>query len=331
MKKLKQTTLIVIIIGIALVVALFYGGFNVPGPSLNAFSGRLAVTVNEVKRIDGSAYEFEDTQCRWVHGRNFDYNDQVASISSDVCTGSMTPEDKGIWYYVIDYGTNTTCWLDQTATKTQDYVSDIIGWDGDRDGMQEVAIKYDFSSLEKTAEYETRNTDVTQVLSVVDLVNDFTSLTNVTSIDATSYKYVTCTGYMTGIDEGDLINLAKVEIQLSTSGTNETYPDSSYIILTHYKLGAYTFSASQFGSYDLSNARYQLKFGDQVNAFGSKDYYCEKNSGDLWCTYELKVYAKWPSLKNRIWVTLEHWFYSPDGTISSASIDQVVELRDAYA
>jgi hypothetical protein len=147
----------------------------------------------------------------------------------------------------------------------------------------------------------------------------------VTDISATAYGYSSATGYMTGFTEGDEGKLAKVILDFSASG-NETYPDANYWMLTQLKVGAYTFTSSTFGSYDLANKRYKVEFGDQINSAGGRDFFYEKNAGTLWSSYELKAYCKYPTTNKRIEVTMSFYFYKPDGTISAA-FSQVIEFN----
>jgi hypothetical protein len=146
---------------------------------------------------------------------------------------------------------------------------------------------------------------------------DMASLTNSSGIGTTSYSYETSTGYLTGFTEGDLGSLAKVELVFSASG-NTTYPDLEYWKLVHLKLGPYTFTSAQFGSYDLANTRFRVAFGDQVNHQGGRDLFYEKNAGDTWATYELKAYCKYGAASKRIFCYMKLYFYSPDGSITSA-------------
>ena len=328
-KKLKTSSLIIGVIAIVIIAYLATSLNFGPGEELNVFSGRLAITFNSINRVDGAARSIAWSSFRCIHG-SMDYNDQVATVSAAAVTGTVRKDDKGIWYVVIDYPNSTAPWLDYSETLKDPFVAEIFGADGDRDGFHEDYLKLNFNSLPTKTEYETTNINVKLVLAPARVASiDYTSLTNVTDVGTTSYSYKAATGYMTGFSEGDLAKLAKTEIVFDTTGTNETYPDAEYWKLTHLKLGPYTFTSAQFGAYDLANVRYQLKFGDQVNHQGGKNYYYEKNAGTLWATYELKAYCKWDA-NTRITITIKFYFYKPDGTLTSA-FSQVIEFRTAYS
>ena len=315
---MKTTTLVIIAVAIIVLLLLSGTQFDFGGtPNVAFFNGRLKINFVQVKRVDGSAYEFLDTELRVIH--QSDYNDKVGTISSRAVSGVMKPEDKGTWTLVIDYGTNTTAWLDIGETAKQQYIKRIYGADGDRDGFNEEYIEMYFGDEPPlTAGESYREVEVTLVECPARIASiGATSLTNSTGIGTSSYSYETSTGYLTGFTEGDLGSLAKIELTFADSG-NTTYPDTEYWKLVHVKLGPYTFTAAQFGSYDLANTRYQVKFGDQVNHHGGRDLYYEKNSGDTWATYEIKSYCKYPSSSKTIYCTLKLYFYSPAGTITAA-------------
>jgi hypothetical protein len=309
------------IIAIVIIVVLIIGGYisiNIPGGEKlpgQVFSGRLKVNLVETKRIDGSAYTVTSTQMRMLHG-SMDYNDKVGTITSASITGDVSPADKGYWYLVIDYGTNNTCWLDLDETGASKYVSRIFGSDGDKDGFDEEYVELFFGNVEPqlglVSEVEvTLVYDAARTSSIA-----WTSLTNGTGITTTAYAYSTSTGYTTGFTEGDMAKIAKVELDFSSSG-NTTYPDLEYWKLTHLKLGPYTWTAANFGSYDLANTRYQVIFGDQINHAGGRELYYAKNAGDLWASYELKCYAKYPAA-GQIWCTIKVFVYKPDGSMTTA-------------
>jgi len=323
---LKATNLTVaVILIVALFAVLAYTGnldFS-ETPALNVYKGRLQVNLIQIKRIDGSKYAFVDSQMRVIHGSR-NYNDKVGELSSASITGDMKAEDNGRWWLIIDYATNNTAWLDAAQTLKMPYVKSIVGWDGDKDGFDEEAIELDFSGLSPlTAGEDKKVVDVTLINSPARTASiTYTNLTNSTGISTTSYSYKTATGYMGGYAEGDMAKLAKIQIVFSNTG-NGTYPDSEYWKLTHLKIGGYTFTSGDFGTYDLSNTRFEIKFGDQINSQGGKDYYYPKNGGDLWATYELKAYCKYPSASKVIVPLIKFYFYKPDGSITSAFIEYV--------
>jgi len=324
-KGMKPLTIVLIIVVIAAFLAIAGSNLNFRDfKAANVYQGRLQVNNVEIKRLDGSAYDMADSFYRMIHGSG-DYNDKVGTYSSDSVTGEVKAADNGIWYLVIDYGTNTSNWLDWGESLKDPYIVDIFGKDGDRDGFDETYIKLDFSGLGPLkAGEDKKEVEITTVWDVADLDPTFTSLTNASSIGTSSYSYYTATGYVSGTAEGEMLKLAKIQLSFSDSG-NGSYPDNEYWKLTHLKLGPYTFTATKFGGYDLSNTRYEIKFGDQVNHQGGKDLYKAKNSGDLWATYELKAYCNYPSASKTILVHMKFYFYKPDGTLTSA-IERVVSF-----
>lgn len=318
-KLLKQNTLIIGVVIVIILALAYFGtsGFNlggeVPG---NVFTGRVSLNVLQEKRVSGASYGFATSVMRIIHG-TMDYNAKLGEFSSNTVTGSVTNDDKNTLYLVIDQG-NTTArvWLDEQETLKQDHIVKIFGADGDRDGFNEEYVQISLSGVPMPTGYETRNVDVHLITDPGRAASvTLTSLTNATGISTSAYGYKTASGYLGGFSEGDLGKIAKIELTVSTSGTNETYPDNEYWKLTHLKLGPYTFTSAQFGAYDLSNTRWQLKFGDQVNSQGGKDLYYEKNAGDLWCQYELKAYTKFPAA-NVLLITINIYFYDVDGTLS---------------
>jgi hypothetical protein len=316
---MKQPTIIAIILIVAVAAVLFIGipdwEGGVPG---SVYSGRLKLNIVEIKRVDGSDYDISDSFYRVIHGSG-SYNDKVADVSSDSVTGEIKPSDAGIWYLVLDYGTNTTFWLDHTETLKDPYITEIAGRDGDQDGFQETYLTLDFSQLAPlTAGESQKEREISLVFCPARTTSiTFTSLTNASSIGTSAYSYKTATGYMAGFTEGDLGKIAKVELVFDDSG-NTTYPDVGYWMLTHLKLGPYTWTATTFGGYDLANTRFQAKFGDQINSQGGKPIYYAKNAGDTWATYEVKAYCKYPSASKTIFVDVNLYFYKPDGTLTSA-------------
>ncbi len=315
---MKTTTIILIVICVA--VVLLAGGFTSidwdTGPALNVYQGRLKINLVQVKRVDGSTYVISDSQMRVIHG-SMDYNDKVGTLSGLSITGDMSESDKGVWYLVVDYGTNTTCWIDAGETAKDKYVARVFGADGDQDGFNEDYIELQFGDLGPLkAGEDKKEVEVSIVNCPARSSMTFTSLTNVAGISTTAYGYHACTGYIAGWTEGDLGKMAKIQLSVDTTGTNETYPDLDYFKLVHLKIGGHTYTPSKFGTYDLSNARYEFEVGDQINHQGGDALYYAKNAGDLWATMELKGYCKFPAA-NVLTITVNVYFYQPSGVLGS--------------
>jgi len=317
-KGMKPMSIAIILIAIIAVVLVLSSVEFERLPS-SVYAGRLKINNVELKRLDGSAYDMADSFYRVIHGSG-DWNDKVGDYSSDSVTGDVDADDNGVWHLCIDYGTNTSSWLDWGETRKQSYVQRIFGRDGDRDGFDETYIELYFGSLGPLrAGEDKKEIEVVTIWDVSDLNPAYTSLTNASSIGTTSYAYYTSTGYTTGTAEGEMCKLAKIQIDFSETG-NETYPDSEYWKLTHLKLGPYTWTSTSFGGYDLSNKRFEIKFGDQTNHIGGLDLYKTKNSGTLWATYELKAYCNYPSASKNIVISVKFYFYQPSGTLTSAIV-----------
>lgn len=293
----------------------FDNGGNI-GP---AYTGRILVNLVQIKLVDGSSYAIADSQLRMIHG-SMDYNDKVGEFSTGSVEGEMKASDAGVWYLTIDYGTNNTLWLDQAESLKDPYIKRIFGSDGDRDGFNEEYLELNFAGLSPLkAGEDKKEVEITLVHCPARTSSiTWTSLTNASSIGTTSYSYKTATGYGGGFTEGDMAKIAKIELQFDANATHATYPDSEYWKLTHLKLKGYTWGTSQFGGYDLANTRFLLKFGDQVNHQGGKDLYYAKNAGDLWASYELKGYCKYPEASVDVVVKIKFYFYKPDGTLTDA-------------
>jgi hypothetical protein len=322
-KGMKPLTIGIILVALIAIVALLGSNLEFRGSELNVYSGRLKVNVLEVKRLDGSAFGVADSFYRVIHGSG-DWNDKVGSYSSDSITGDLKASDNGVWYLCIDYGTNNTQWLDEGETFKDPYVAKIFGRDGDQDGFDETYVELFFGGLGPLkAGEDKKEVEVTLVWDTARTASiTYTSLTNASSISTSAYNYYTATGYMGGFSEGEMAKLAKIQIDFSNTN-NETYPDNEYWKLVHLQIGPYTFTQSQFGGYDLANKRFEIKFGDQVNHAGGKPLYYAKNAGDLWASYELKAYCKYPSSSKTIIPQVKFYFYKPDGTISSAFTEYV--------
>jgi len=316
--KMKSTTIFGIVVVIAIV--LFAAGFSSidwdTGTSLNVYQGRLKINLVQVKRIDGSTYVISDSQMRVIHG-SMDFNDKVGELSGLSITGDMKKSDNGVWYLIVDYDTNTTCWIDAAETAKDPYVTRVFGADGDQDGFNEDYIEMQFGNLgalvagedKKEVEVSISNCPARSSMT-------FTSLTNAAGISTTAYAYYTCTGYIAGFSEGDLGKIAKIQLSVDTTGTNETYPDLEYFKLVHLKIGGHSYTPSKFGTYDLSNARFELEVGDQINHQGGDALYYAKNAGTLWATMELKGYCKFPAA-NVLTITVNVYFYQPNGVLGS--------------
>ena len=318
-----KTTSIIAIIAIIVVLAVAFGYISIPqeiGQVSGAYTGRLKINFIQLKRIDGSAYEVKDAQLRVIHG-SMDYNDKVATVSSGAVTGDVKAADNGIWYLCIDYGTNTTEWIDPGETLKDPYITRYFGADGDQDGIDEDYIEMNFAGLPPlTAGEDKKEVEVTLMYCPARVSSiTLTSLTNASSIGTTAYAYYTATGYTSGFSEGDLAKLAMIELVFDDTG-NTTYPDKAYQYwkMTHIALGPYTFTSSQFGDYDLANTRFQYSIGDLNNHHGGKPLYYAKNAGDLWCRWEIKAYCKYPSASKVIEPTLNLYFYQPSGVLTSA-------------
>ena len=317
---MKQASIVIALIAIIAFVIIAGTQIDFKGGQLSVYSGRLKVNLVQLKRIDGSAYGFADAQMRMIHGSG-DYNDKVGTISSNAVTGDLKDADSGKWILVIDYATNNTCWLDHSETLNDPYITDVYGSDGDRDGFDEDYIEMNFADLPPLKGGEDKKeVEVTIVMNparVSSIVIE--SLTNASSIGTSSYDYYTCTGYLSGFTEGDLAKLAMVELVFDDSG-NTTYPDKQYQYwkMTHITIGPYTISSAMFGEYDLANTRFQYSIGDLNNHHGGKDLYYAKNSGDLWCAFEVKAYCNFPSASKLIEPTLNLYFYQPSGVLTSA-------------
>jgi len=314
----KLTTAIVAIIIVGVLLVVFFGvDLNKPTTSLNVYSGRLKLNLVMVKSVDGTAYAYPATQLRMIHG-TMDFNDQVASFSGYSITGDMKPTDSGKWYLILDYGTNNTCWLDHDETAKDPYITRIFGADGDRDGFDEEYMEITMTglgALQGGEPYKEREIHLVSSPARTSSIT-FSSLTNATGISTTAYAYKTATGYTAGFTEGDLAKIAKIQINLNT--TTKLYGDDESLMLTQLKLGSYTWTGTSFGGYDLSNTRWELRLGDQVNAQGGQPLYYQKNGGDLWAAYELKFYAKYAASGQNVNVSISFFFYKPDGTVTTA-------------
>lgn len=322
-KGMKPLTIIIILILLAVGFSVILSS-NLDFKAGTVYAGRLKINNVEVKRLDGSNFDVGDAIYRVIHGSG-DWNDKVGDYSSDAVTGDLKEADNGVWYLCIDFGTNTSQWLDVGETLNDPYVRSIFGRDGDRDGFDETYVELYFGGLSPLrAGEDKKEVEIRTTWTVPDMNPAFTSLTNASSIGASSYDYYTATGYMTGTAEGECAKLAKIHLDFSDSG-NDTYPDSEYWKLTHLRLGPYTLTSSHFGGYDKANKRYKITFGDQINHQGGRDLYYAKNAGDLWASYELKAYCNYPSASKVILVTMQLYFYQPDGTLTSA-ISRVVSF-----
>jgi len=314
-----------IVAGIAILL-IVTGYVTVPSgtPGLEVYSGRVKVNLVQLKRIDGTAYETTNTQMRVVHG-SMDYNDKVGTLSSNTITGDLKKEDKGYWYLIIDYGTNNTDWLDSSETLKDPYVTRCFGADGDRDGFDEEYVELYFGNLGALVAGESyKEVEVSLIYDPARTSTiAFTSLTNASSVSTTAYSYHTCTGYTTGFTEGDLAKIAKVIILANT--TSDDICDNGSLVLTHFKLGPYTWTSSDFGAFDLANVRWEMRFGDQINSQGGKDLYYPKNGGDIWAPYEFKTYDKFGAASQEYTLTISIYVYKPDGSVSSA-FSRVVSL-----
>jgi len=318
---MKSSTIIgiALIIGIVIVLAGYTSIDWDTGIPLDVYTGRLKVNLVQVKRVDGSTYVISDSQMRVIHG-SMSYNDKVGTLSGLSITGDMKDSDNGKWYLVIDYGTNTTCWLDAAETKKDPYVTRVFGADGDQDGFNEDYVEMTFGNLGPLKAGEDKKEVEVSLANCPARVSGitFTSLTQAAGISTTAYGYSTCTGYVAGFSEGDLGKIARIQISVDTTGTNETYPDLEYFKLVYLKIGGYTYTLSKFGGYDLSNARYSLDVGDLVNHQGGDALYYAKNAGTLWSTLELKAYCKFPAA-NVLTITVNVYFYQPSGVMTSAT------------
>jgi len=317
---LKTSTILMIVAGIAILL-IVTGYINLPSgiPAAgNVYSGRVKVNLVQLKRIDGTAYEVINTQMRVVHG-SMDYNDKVGTLASNTITGDLKSEDKGYWYLILDYATNNTEWLDSSETLKDPYVTRCFGADGDRDGFDEEYVELYFGNLGALVAGESKKE--VEVSLIYDPARTsaiaFTSLTNASGISATSYSYFTNTGYMTGVTEGDLFKIAKVTIAPDNATTGNMI-DNGSLTLTHLKLGPYTWTAGDFGGFDLANLRFKMEFGDQINSQGGKDMYFPKNGGDIWCPFELKTYDKFGAASKQYYCTINIYVYLPDGSVSAA-------------
>lgn len=321
---MKPIVIVAILLAVCIGVAVFAGSNIEWGTDLNVYVGRVKVNLVELKRLDGSVYGMTNTWYRMLHADG-DYNNKVGTISTaKSVTGDLLPEDNGYWTLCLDYG-NTSHWLDIGETLADERITDIYGQDGDRDGFDETYMRLWLGNLGALKAGESyKEVEVNLIYDVADLNPAFTSLTNASSIGTSSYSYYTATGYTTGTAEGEMAKIAKIVLDFSATD-NETYPDAEYWKLTHFRIGAYTFTASQFGGYDLANKRYQIKFGDQTNHFGGKDLYYAKNGGTLWAPYELKAYCNYPSASKTIYVTVSFYLYQNDGTLTSA-ISRIVSF-----
>lgn len=259
-----------------------------------------------------------------IHG-SMDYNDKVGTLSSNSITGDLKKEDKGYWYLVMDYGTNNTQWLDSSETLKDPYVTRCFGADGDRDGFDEEYVELYFGNLGPLVAGESyKEVEVSLIYDPARTSSiAFTSLTNASSVSTTAYSYYTCTGYVTGITEGDLAKIAKVIILANT--TSDDICDNGSLTLTHLKFGPYTWTSSDLGAFDLANVRWEMRFGDQINSQGGKDLYYPKNGGDIWCPFEFKTYDKFGAAAQEYTLTLSFYVYKPDGSVSSA-FSRVVSL-----
>lgn len=316
---MKPSTLAIVIVIAIVFFAVIAGGIDLSQMGSKAglvYTGRIAVNFVQLKRVDGSVYGIADGQMRVIHSSK-SFNDKVGTVTSSAIEGDMKESDKGTWFLILDYTTNQTLWLDAEETGKSAYVKSITGWDGDVDGFNEECVELYFGDLGSLKAGESKKTIEVNLVSSPARRSSITltSLTNASAAMSTAYAYYTATGYMGGFSEGDLGYLAKIQLDFSASG-NTTYPDTEAWKLTSFKLGAWSFTATEFGTYDLANTRYELKFGDQVNRQGGKSYYYAKNAGDLWSSFELKAYCKYST--NRVQPTIKLYFYQPDGTITAA-------------
>jgi len=323
---------IAVVIGAILVasnIVTFNFDKNIPdGTDLIAYAGRTTLNLLNTERYDGSVFSFASASIfRVIHGASKDYGNILGTVSgleTVSCTGVMTAADGGILYVVVDYGTNTTssatagqgCPLIDYSASIKGYVQSITGWDGDDDGFDEELITLNLNSVDKPTGYETRNIDVPLVWNTYDSTLALTALTQATGLSNSAFSYGTSTGYASSFEEGDMAKIAKIQVTLNS--TSYLYADNSTLFLTHVKIGQYTFTGAQFGTFDTSTYRWEITFGDQSNLQGGKEIFYAKNAGTLWCPWELKTYSNVGHASYTIIVTLSVYYYTPASGISSA-------------
>jgi hypothetical protein len=238
-------------------------------------------------------------------------------------SGELYPSDAGILYMVLDYGTQTTYYLDVgEITGSWLKADSLTMWDHDKDGTDEYCWTLDFTSLGALQAGESKK-EKTLNLYVLKYDSDptLTSTVNCTGVSTSTYSDFTAELYISGWSgEGYAIKITRVLITLPDSN-NATYVEDGKVQFKQMSLGygydkRYTWSSA---SWDLANKQWTVNIGvtDWTEEAYAKLIKYERNAGTTFATAKITMTCGKFASSAVVLPTLKIYYIDPAGTSTS--------------
>lgn len=237
-------------------------------------------------------------------------------------TGSLSPEDVGVLWMVLDNTDQTSWYFDADEVMSNYIVEGPVAWDHDDDGTDEYAYKLDFSEwlgpkLEESAKEVTINLWSTKY----DSSPSITSSVNSTAQTTSEYNDVTCELYLAGWDtnKGTEIKITRVQLTFANS-THVTHIDDGYHKLKKVSLGYGVDKTWTWTSYTWSKANswYEMNIGvsDVTEEFYGKTIRYERGASARFATAKVEFNTKG---QTGHWLepVLKIYYINPAGTVAS--------------
>ena len=237
--------------------------------------------------------------------------------------GELYPDDVGILYMVLDYGTQTTYYVDVgEVTGSWLKAGSLTMWDHDLDGTDEYCWTLDFSSLGALAAGESKK-EKTLNLYVVkyDSGPTLTSTVNCTGVSDTTYSDFTCELYISGwTGEGYGIKITRVLITLPNAA-NATYVEDGKVQFKTMSLGYGYDKTYKWTSVDWSLANKQWTVDTDVTDWTEEAYAklikYERNAGTTFATAKITMTCGKFAGSAILLPTLKIYYIDPAGTATS--------------
>jgi len=237
--------------------------------------------------------------------------------------GELYEEDAGILYLVLDYGTQTTYYVDVGQISGSWFKADSLTmWDHDLDGTDEYCWTLDFSKLGPLAAGESTKVKTLNLYVVkYDSGPTLTSSVNCTGISATTYSDFTAELYISGwTGEGYAIKITRVLITLPNAG-NATYVEDGKVQFKQMTLGYGYDKSYRWTSalWDLANKQWTVNIGvtDYTEEAYAKLIKYERNAGTTFATAKITLTCGKFGSGATLQPTLKIYYIDPSGTATS--------------
>jgi hypothetical protein len=308
-------------------------GPSTPSQPKYIYSGPITINIPQYNSYNDSAFTSAYPTCKIYHA---DKSTLLgSSADATAITGQVLPEDNGILYMVLDIGSSTAFYIDDSRTQSANpYVVDKFSWDYDSDGILEYGYKLDLTSLTPLSAGESSKTiTINRYIWQAKITGlTGTSLINATSTDLSGGSYIdlTASGYVSGCSLGSGFKIVKVELTFPNAG-NASYYDNGQVKNVWISLGYgkdKTWTWSSFGPRGTGDLYLTANIGvtDITQEYYGKMMMFDRGAATTVFTYNVHIQGA-NFAQGAVWLpTLTITYISPAGT--TGTVTQALSFTD---